>query len=339
MSDHPLTPLEKDACLYAKTGKTDKLDAVLRQAGMSADWKTPDNTSSLLMMAASKNHVETVQYLLSHGADPHWQGPHGCALDVAVSYASRDTTQALLAVTNLSAMKSKREDVERVTRKPLPKAKAALDKPVVRSRNLVKGNHCDIQQQPEAPPFASPKMFCECTSILGFGEAGVIEVRLLDHGQIEVRDQGVDIGDPLSDSPKNIDLAPGCYSLLELAPVQFTSYSWPMHFLLLPSGAEIPRITWGEIIRDGSDSRLMGVLRGGLWEDVLQKMEDDDRLWNSTIEVAGRSTTDDLWAPLGYRFNRRTPGDGILTMASAIMSCWPGHDDSGRKIALLIHWW
>jgi hypothetical protein len=68
-----MTPLEKDAVLYAKTGKLDKLHACL-DAGISPNFFEPDNRVSLLMFAAGRGHLPVVEELLRRGADPH----HAC---------------------------------------------------------------------------------------------------------------------------------------------------------------------------------------------------------------------------------------------------------------------
>jgi len=67
-----MTPLEKDAILYAKTGKVDKLKACL-DAGVSVNFADADK-QTLLMHAASRNHLAVVLELLQRGADANIPG-------------------------------------------------------------------------------------------------------------------------------------------------------------------------------------------------------------------------------------------------------------------------
>lgn len=69
----PVTPLEKDAVLYARTGKLEKLRACL-DAGISPNFYEPDYRVSLLMHAAGRGHLPVVEELLRRGADPY----HAC---------------------------------------------------------------------------------------------------------------------------------------------------------------------------------------------------------------------------------------------------------------------
>jgi hypothetical protein len=68
-----MTALEKDAVLYAKTGKLEKLRACL-DAGISPNFYEPGHRISLLMYAASRGHLPVVEELLRREADPH----HAC---------------------------------------------------------------------------------------------------------------------------------------------------------------------------------------------------------------------------------------------------------------------
>jgi len=59
-----MTDLEKDALLYAKTGKAGKLDECL------ANGVSP-NLKDILYHPAKRGHAEIVELLLAHGADPN----------------------------------------------------------------------------------------------------------------------------------------------------------------------------------------------------------------------------------------------------------------------------
>jgi hypothetical protein len=67
-----MTPSEKDAVLYAKTGKLEKLTACL-DAGVSPN-TTDESRASLLMHAASRGHFPVVAELLRRGADANFVG-------------------------------------------------------------------------------------------------------------------------------------------------------------------------------------------------------------------------------------------------------------------------
>lgn len=65
-----MTPLEKDAVLYAKTGKLEKLRACL-DGGVSPS-AADDSRVSLLVHAASRGHLAVVEELLRRGADANF---------------------------------------------------------------------------------------------------------------------------------------------------------------------------------------------------------------------------------------------------------------------------
>lgn len=91
-----MTPLEKDAVLYAKTGKLEKLRACL-DAGISPNFFEPENQVSLLMFAAGRGHLAVVEELLSRGADPH----HACDWDqdaTALDHAKLGKHKAIVEV-------------------------------------------------------------------------------------------------------------------------------------------------------------------------------------------------------------------------------------------------
>lgn len=67
-----MKPLEKDAILYARTGKLEKLKACL-DAGVPANF-ADDGKQSLLMHAAARNHLPVVEELLHRGADANFVG-------------------------------------------------------------------------------------------------------------------------------------------------------------------------------------------------------------------------------------------------------------------------
>ena len=67
-----MSPLEKDAILYAKTGKLEKFKSCL-DAGVPASF-VDDGKQSLLMHAASRNHLPVVEELLRRGADANFVG-------------------------------------------------------------------------------------------------------------------------------------------------------------------------------------------------------------------------------------------------------------------------
>lgn len=68
----PMSPVEKDAILYAKTGKLEKLKGCL-DAGVPPSF-VDDNKQSLLMHAVSRNHLPVVAELLRRGADANFVG-------------------------------------------------------------------------------------------------------------------------------------------------------------------------------------------------------------------------------------------------------------------------
>lgn len=68
----PMSPLEKDAILYAKTGKLEKLKSCL-DAGVPANF-VDDAKQSLLMHAVSRNHLPVIEELLRRGADANFVG-------------------------------------------------------------------------------------------------------------------------------------------------------------------------------------------------------------------------------------------------------------------------
>ncbi len=211
--------------------------------------------------------------------------------------------------------------------------------PVVIVRTTA-GSHCAVQMKPIDPTFSDPEAFCNCASILGFGQGGMLAVNLLNYGKIKVMEDGIDIGDPLLGTPKHIPLSAGCYTLLGFVPIQKSHWDWPRHFLLQRTDTPGLHVHWDGKIVDCSDSRIMGVLRGGIWDGLMGKIEADDmNHWNSMVDLALGEPVG-VWSQLGYHFNRQTPGDGvILGISSAVGSFWTGYDESGKIVAVLMHWW
>ena len=83
METRSLTAQEKDAMLYARTGKVEQLKELLAQSGIPASLTAPNASFSLLTLAAKHGHLEMIHWLLKEGADPNWVGYNGCALDEA----------------------------------------------------------------------------------------------------------------------------------------------------------------------------------------------------------------------------------------------------------------
>ena len=92
-------PDERDAILYAKTGKLEKLKACL-DFGISPN-TTDENKASLLMWAAARGHFPVVEELISRGADTNFVGQeHSTALDQAQQQGHTQIVEFLKPLTN-----------------------------------------------------------------------------------------------------------------------------------------------------------------------------------------------------------------------------------------------
>src|SRR5437016_1828474 len=76
-----MTPIEKDALLYAKTGKSEKLAERLGR-GISP------NFEDLLFYAAKNGHLQAVELLLGKGADPNGANQRDTAGSGPLYYAA-----------------------------------------------------------------------------------------------------------------------------------------------------------------------------------------------------------------------------------------------------------
>jgi hypothetical protein len=116
----PMThsPQEKDAMLYSLTGKTALLEALLHGSAIPASWSALDSSCSLLSLAAQRGHIDTMRWLLEHGADPNWVGRDGWALDVAVCWKERHSVRFLLPLTASGSVTSAQDKIAEALKEP-----------------------------------------------------------------------------------------------------------------------------------------------------------------------------------------------------------------------------
>ena len=66
------------------------------QNGANINWQTEDSKTTPLMIAGDRNQIETVKFLLGHGADPHLKDKNGLtALDMANRYNKKEIVELL----------------------------------------------------------------------------------------------------------------------------------------------------------------------------------------------------------------------------------------------------